>query len=552
MYKASSNRTAGQAAKDMVNNMRKKNYSFSIENPEYLMAHWGVSQGADRYTPYSDNITWDTEEKSLYDPCPAGWRVMREADAEADVLPAPRSAWNMGYRLTVGGTEWFWPSTNTGSNQYTDDVFIGKDDVECYRLNMYSSFFGITSITSTSHLSTFRVRCVRDGEREVGVQNPGRSWSEMPYVGAFWRNDPTGERIISGKHTGPWSAEIEGGVTWAKLSTEQSKDPLIFTSGPGDAESYPVEGLVRTVSGTGNIYFRIGVDAPLPAGAAPRYARVEVTHSGGTSVIYLRHGEQPDHLLGSTYKWSPYNMTDLAGRARGNHEGVDLGYRGGEFTEYPSQTGYMFQWNSTWGFNFSQYFPLAHDHSGRGNTWNLGKEVCPAGWKTPDATAFATGLITPNDLGELPAGSIGSNGLYDDGHMQWIDNVLSGCYADGFFDRRKVTNGTDMIEGVVPSPYTRIGGNTSATHGALFYDGNRSLFMPAGMMEYLGPNTEYDFPWYYSMCVYRTSTPFSVDSHATFLFLPKKVLTEAGYGPFCQGLRDFDSKTSMSIRCVKE
>lgn len=198
------------------------------------------------------------------------------------------------------------------------------------------------------------------------------------YVGSFFRNDETGERVISGQHSGAWSAEVESGEDWIILSSTPSMDPAIGTDDPGDPEHYPVipnkyKGEDGTkVSGKGRIYFRVGIaDENSGTNPEPRYGVIKLTHfrygSSNTYYHYVRQGQKDDYIMrpedamtvtdpdGATAsysarsaarKFSPYNLTSQAFKDDLTYSGgyADVAPGGGVFVDYPSQAGGFFQW----------------------------------------------------------------------------------------------------------------------------------------------------------------------------------------------------------------
>ena len=208
---------------------------------------------------------------------------------------------------------------------------------------------------------------------------------ENPYVGTFHRYDQTGERVIKmgGGNSSAWVAEVVAGRDFIKLLKGGSRDPQIYQLNPGDAENYQIYDSIQartSIVGSGEILFRVGLKDRIAPGAH-RYGVILVTHSGGTSRIFVRQGEAPDYLyrkddpvLNSwtahsgtprplTVKLSPYNLTDpklgtglSAGQAYSDHNAMPLDYHPSnigvrkfnrkKFTEYPTQGGYFFIWNT--------------------------------------------------------------------------------------------------------------------------------------------------------------------------------------------------------------
>lgn len=218
-------------------------------------------------------------------------------------------------------------------------------------------------------------------EQKIVVQN-----LDSCYVGAFWRVNQTGERLIripvgtSEDKLGQWSAWVawtDG--NWAEgdivLDTYDSPDPgitwNIATENPHDAELYQLTSTDTYVCGevrTGDmIKFRIGLKSRYtPTTNRPvRYAVVVVSFGaepyGRHQKIYLRQGEDPDYIMepndpvdqyyvASTRthaaKFSPFNLTASnmgeGGANAANHPRV--GVHNGVFVEFPSQAGAFFAW----------------------------------------------------------------------------------------------------------------------------------------------------------------------------------------------------------------
>ena len=182
------------------------------------------------------------------------------------------------------------------------------------------------------------------------------------YVGAFWRANQTGERIIrignmngDTQTQGAWSASVvwrDG--RWGKDRIVLSNATLtelqtrgIYGATPDDAELHQVEGNAIAVSGTvdashPDILFRIGLKKKFSESAAcelknpnytttwpARYALVKISYNDHKKSYYLflRQGEGDDYLMrkedfgGNGESWgapkprpdavrfSPYNLT---------------------------------------------------------------------------------------------------------------------------------------------------------------------------------------------------------------------------------------------------
>ncbi|MDR2038933.1 MAG: hypothetical protein LBQ60_13505 [Bacteroidales bacterium] len=208
--------------------------------------------------------------------------------------------------------------------------------------------------------------------------------SGVGYNGAFFRNDQTGERIITMQNTinryedwegsyqnylTEWSAEIIEGGDFIVLSSTPSFDPAVGTDNPGNAEDYPVTPNTykgetgKKVTGKGRIYFRIGTTGKNTG--SPRYGVVRISWlryawTDVTTDIYVRQGEEADYIyspseqiaegiLSGQYRtnakaFSPYNLTADVGNSYTKVQNQD-GYRA-KFTEYPTQAGAFFQWGT--------------------------------------------------------------------------------------------------------------------------------------------------------------------------------------------------------------
>ena len=383
----------------------------------------------------------------------------------------------------------------------------------------------------------------------------------IPYIGAFWKAHQTGERLIHipraplGGADGAWTAQVIVGKEWIRLDTQMSSDNNIGWRGTGNEANVDngndsgfdtnhavssistfVNGHLREngsngyKSGDENIYFRIGLTGFNPD-PTPRYGMVLLTYADNKlrQRIWIRQGEDADYLMrpddvfsSSTrpeaQKFSPYNLTDPYGNSQTDYNSMAygtglLGANGGTFVDYPSQAGYFFQWNnSTRAFN--PYLPTV-------NNWNTyfgniywdayTDETCPTGYRRPqdgrDTLYNTIGLMVGSEIRQSlwltpKVSSIPS-----------IDNSVCGYYADGFFDRRTITNGPGTYSETNTS--VSVGDNQIAHIGRLFFNpaNYASLFFPSagyrgfsgnlqdvGHMGYYWTTTTYDAneAWYYA------------------------------------------------------
>ncbi|MCD7850416.1 MAG: hypothetical protein LUH63_12210 [Parabacteroides sp.] len=139
------------------------------------------------------------------------------------------------------------------------------------------------------------VHVKREGTRTDFVVNSATSQWSHPYIGAFFTDDETGERVISGNRYSYWNAWTatvpEEYRDFIVLSTTPSFDPAIGTDSPGEAEDYPVipnayknENGYK-VAGKSRIYFRLGLKEK-------KHHRRSQIWSGGCYVCRKRRGEE--------------------------------------------------------------------------------------------------------------------------------------------------------------------------------------------------------------------------------------------------------------------
>ena len=309
-------------------------------------------------------------------------------------------------------------------------------------------------------------------------------------VGAFWRHDQIGERIIQinmGANSGVWTALVSfydskwnpdhgDGVL---LAVSGSSDPNIGTANPDNAENYNMIGygysnvINGTVSPGNDIVFRIGLQKTFDAyhvdNNPARYAVIELWYANHTKMqrIYLRQGEGPDYLMNryapdnrsAAVKFSPFNLT-----ADTKNTAISAS-NPAKFTEYPTQVGAYFQWASN---NRKHYAWAPHTTSVPnwdyyGANWDSSHETCPDGYRRPSDNG--------NDEGEIRQ-SLWSESIKND--VSNTKNYQYGYYADGFYDRRPI-NRTGGTNGIVAEETEEI-----AYGGGLFYNPttNASIFFP--------------------------------------------------------------------------
>ena len=330
------------------------------------------------------------------------------------------------------------------------------------------------------------------------------------YVGAFWKADQTGERLII--HTvdvagdvGIWKVTVDDHGTTGFVdgdiifSTAPSIDPLVYTNVATDMNTYDADYQVTggtSVSGNAaiigdHIRFRIGLKQALgPPTSAPRYAKVKISYAGvaagadttyqETHYLYLRQGEEPDFVYRKTdngssrnlaVKWSPYNLTATQFNAGSTANEIPVGYKGGVFTNYPSQVGAFFRHTTNLAPQFFVAYTPApvtithvHDVLLSTNTWNNQEattETCPTlngktyrRWNMGGTSTLipygSLYSLTSSELAQslvtdpsIPLGNPHTNPTGDP--INWP--TAAGFYADGFFDRLQLTttNGSSRI-----------------------------------------------------------------------------------------------------------
>lgn len=305
-----------------------------------------------------------------------------------------------------------------------------------------------------------------------------------PYVGTFHRWNQVGERLVTWKYTGRWTAYVDdpgSGVVIDRLPSPSFADGSLYGASPSDPERGRISSDAVSVSGTNTVYFRVGWKSTLAsASAAPRYASITVRQGtddpSGTVIqkIYLRQGEKASAVYTRTGAalFSPYNLTSA-------NPPAPVAVNAGIFTDYPSQCGAYFQWMDNVNARY------AYAAYGAATPWNAVSpfyetywtedspgmdvlyETCPAGYRRVDDGSTAA---EPTGASEL------RQSLWAAPTAASATNTLSGYYADGFFDRRAIVN---SATGVANSAAGTADG--VAYRGRLFYNEttNASLFFPS-------------------------------------------------------------------------
>ncbi len=368
------------------------------------------------------------------------------------------------------------------------------------------------------------------------------NWATNAWVGAFWRNDQTGERIIRSTNSTPWTVTVDPEYTSWVVVDNARENATLWKDGvtPDDAELYQVSGS-NTLSGNGDILFRFGLKSTNPNpvtsdfkamnpetgdivnSRAPRYATATLNINGTNHKLFLRQGEAADYVyrrtdLISVYeygyskeiartwaaKFSPYNLTDenLSETVLSSQTAIN----GGKFVEFPTQAGAFWQWGtSLTRSNYTNYLRRAYhpvnptgvpaiwdddDYYFPGSgvwsefTGNNRLETCPEGWRRPmDNNELSTGVANTNEL--LQSLFITTNENNGSDRHRYF-----GYYADGFFDRLPIVNSVTNDTNSAVSANTK----DAAYRGLLFTNPatNASLFVPAaGYHDYYYGNLQY-------------------------------------------------------------
>ncbi len=393
----------------------------------------------------------------------------------------------------------------------------------------------ILNITTNSENNTGSIRrtsfTIRAGALQkeiVVIQLPyshnvtAKSSNVTDYVGAFWKHDQRGERLIGIKPYKEWSAFVLDGADWVVMDTKPSPDPGVRTIGgpsidgndSGFERSNAVGSTIGWAHGRTSVeggYFRIGLRNSHAATSTnpARYAVVLVVDGDATNMsaistiaasrlLYIRQGEWADYLFRNedpvvgtvipnrtvTAKFSPYNLTATTLNAQVGLKGAEP--NPGVFTDYPSQAGGLFTWASTIPrYVYSPVGSAAMQTALKNNFWNVHEsthESCPEGYRRPNVGPI-NNYIDNNSQSYMPIAEL-QQSLYlepkaglTDALSTSISNSVPGHYADGWFDRRQPTA---SAVGIPASTVAANDPNRVAYAGRLFFNPNNhaSIFFP--------------------------------------------------------------------------
>ena len=227
--------------------------------------------------------------------------------------------------------------------------------------------------------------------------------------------------------------------------------------------------------------------------------------------IWIRQGEDADYLMKNSdpvssgglfsrtkcVPFMPLNLSATTLEAHVDIPGANPASNPGKFADYPTQTGALFQWANIYtGSQFGGGIRWAWSpHTSTQQTWDrnlipmdfwdqlkVDHETCPPGYRRPTDGSTSAGETAMNISNSELRQSLFQNPKTGWNYGNDIDNSVWGYYADGFFDRRSITNNTTVASGTPEI----------ANAGRLFYNTtsgsdhfNASIFFPAtGWLHY--------------------------------------------------------------------
>ena len=348
------------------------------------------------------------------------------------------------------------------------------------------------------------------------------------FVGAFWRHNQFGERLIHMTNTsgGTWS--VFTSHDWIVVDTAPSPNIATCMFDDPVLHRLPATAGRMIENATGNdIRFRIGLrnigdDRPTSAAATPRWGQVVVRFGPNqrySHVIWIHHGEAAHYVMTTddatsdmtravVRRWSPFNLMGPTPASNGSFVNVPQrvgSAGGGSPVRFPSQAGAFFQWSSNnprraWATAGSLTVAWSQVTGTNNTAWwdalEADHETCPPGYRRPRSGATnaqaSPGQAWANPLVSLP--------LCELRQSLWMSNDAGrgnsswGFYADGFFDRHTrnpnhIGPGAEDLSAAVCSGAGRVVANTTvafetanmANIGRLFFNPRTGyhLFLPA-------------------------------------------------------------------------
>jgi len=355
---------------------------------------------------------------------PSAKEVALYETVQLDAVISPADAPNISYQWerSIDGTHW---EPVTGATGATFDATATWVSDTQYRV-VTTNYCGDRSISNTAFITG-------TGTEPLAPVNVNL------YVGAFWKANQTGERLITIQRPtvdfttngvsmltedqqaiidGAWTAtvlDVNNGKNWIALDTQPSADGAVGTDNPTvsgndpafeSGSTYQVPGTATYVDGTMNasnpkIYFRIGLKGTLAADEH-RYGIVLLTYNDNSlsQRIFIRQGDTPDYLMSPTdaissggmdqdsrpnaVKFSAYNLTTSGSM----DQAVSINGATGQsdppatFTYYPTQVGAYFQWVNTVRVRYA---------------WNPNIAAAPTDW---DNSSIAAGSFWTGTTGD--------------------------------------------------------------------------------------------------------------------------------------------------------
>lgn len=312
----------------------------------------------------------------------------------------------------------------------------------------------------------------------IAAQQP-QEYPLKYYAGTFHRASEVGERVIRLRDAaiGDWTATVIAGADFIKLDTEGGDRTLPLGGDPEDPSNH-VTGNATEVTGfvdsaNPDIYFRVGMKSQLSSvkpdmTTTPRYGVISVTYGYNSTEyrIYVRQGEADDYLMrpenpgpnGDT--WGSPIARPYAGKISAfNVATTAVNIINPNLADYPSCVGGYYVYNSG---------------------------QCPTGYHDFEKDWLGgTVVVATSEVAQSLIYNVNRNGG-NNNHIMNTENMVSGYYADGAFDRGEIVAApqgssgslTGMPNSHVISPVI---GGFGYFWGQLFYNpiDNNSIFLPA-------------------------------------------------------------------------
>ena len=250
------------------NNVRPSNYQiqFYLEDVVLYPEYFSAGSGAWIKDKDRSDYLWSQTQKTIYDPCPAGYRVaVRDvwygftkdgADADRKTKINASGDFDKGWNFYYDGTNTTWyPATTTVSywgdmNEYIDRGYIWSagfsNSQYSYCMEYYYTADMSCSVWHMNHQSDqvngYPVRCMKDDGHET---------TKAPQVEFTGTTDVTTSSVtLNGKVTSEgWSAVTDRGFVWGTASDLSDGQSVSCGAGVGDY-SYTLSALTA-----GSIYY---------------------------------------------------------------------------------------------------------------------------------------------------------------------------------------------------------------------------------------------------------------------------------------------------------